>query len=144
MNPIVLPDTPITSDLSPAQVADLIDQAATLIETDGLEVGGYWADALFRPYEAGMSCCTAGALAAVSGYHDVTDVEEAFVGIGSYDPDTGDTSPDCPHPVFEAAMAELGFKRVEDLYDWSDSAGDAEVVATLRDVAAKIRAQAGA
>ena len=57
-----MPDTPITGDLSPAQVADLIDEAATLIESDGLEVGDYWTGALFQPYEPGMPCCTVGAL----------------------------------------------------------------------------------
>ena len=136
-------NTPITRDLTPEQVADAIDQAARLIETDGLEIGGYWADALLRPYEPGMSCCTAGALAVATGYRDVADVEIEFVGIGSYDPDTGVFDDDHPHPVFAAAMAELGFKEVEALYDWSDTAGDREVVDALRDAAAKIRAQAG-
>jgi hypothetical protein len=137
------PDKPITGDLSPAQVADLIDQAATLIETDGLEVGDYWARALFQPYEPGMPCCTVGALAAVSGYRDGIDAEKAFVGIGDYDPETGVTEPDHPHLVMATAMKALGFREAEDLYDWSDNAGDREVVAELRYAAAQIRAQAG-
>jgi hypothetical protein len=133
--------TPITRDLSPDQIADLIDQAAQLIERDGLEIGGYWPDSLLRPYEPGDSCCTAGALAAVAGYHEVVTVEDTFVGIGHYDTETGETEPDHPHPVFAAAMSALGFRRVEDLYDWSDNAGGREVVAELRDAAAKIRAR---
>ncbi|WP_433296519.1 DUF6197 family protein [Pseudonocardia sp. CA-142604] len=139
----IQPDTPIIGDLSPAQVADLIDQAATLIETDGLEVGDYWTKALFQPYEPGMPCCTVGALAAVSGYRDGIDAEKAFVGVGDYDPATGVTEPDSPHLVMVAAMKALGFREAEDLYDWSDNAGDREVVAELRNAAAQIRAQAG-
>lgn len=142
MSTTVTPDRPIPADLTPDQVADLIDQAATLIETDGLEIGGYWPDSLLRPYEPGMSCCAAGALAAVSGYTDVTDVEKGFVGIGELVLDTGDTEPDHPHPVFAAAMPALGFRQVEDLYNWSDNAGDVEVVEALREAAAKIRAGA--
>jgi len=137
------PDTPITGDLSPAQVANLIDQAATLIETDGLEVGDYWTRALFQPYEPGMPCCTVGALAAVSGYRDGIDAEKAFVGVSDYDPQTGVTEPDHPHLVMAAVMKALGFREAEDLYDWSDDAGDQEVVARLRYAAAQIRAQAG-
>jgi hypothetical protein len=137
------PDMPITGDLSPAQVANLIDQAATLIETDGLEVGDYWTRALFQPYEPGMPCCTVGALAAVSGYRDGIDAEKAFVGIGDYDPDTGVSEPDQPHLVMATAMKVLGFREAEDLYNWSDTAGDREVVAELRYAAAQIRAQAG-
>jgi hypothetical protein len=139
----VLPASPITSDLSPARIADLIDAAATLIEADGLEVGSYWAEALLRPYEPGMACCTAGALASVSGYRDVLDVEAGFVGLGHYDAETNTYAEVPAHPVFAAAMAELGFTAVEDLYNWSDAAGDVEVVEALRDAAAKIRAQAG-
>lgn len=134
-------DRPIPGDLTPAQIADRIDQAAHLIETDGLEIGGYWADSLLRPYEPGMSCCTAGALAAVSGYTDITDVEAAFVGLGHYDLETNTYAEVPAHPVFAAAMAELGFRKVEDLYDWSDTAGDAEVVEALRDAATAIRAR---
>jgi hypothetical protein len=137
------PDTPITGDLSPAQIADLIDQAATLIETDGLQVGDYWTRALFQPYEPGMPCCTAGALAAVSGYRDGIDAEKAFVGVSDYDPETGVTEPDHPHLVMATVMKALGFREAEDLYDWSDNAGDREVVAGLRYAAAQIRAQAG-
>jgi hypothetical protein len=140
---MIPPHTPITADLSPAQVADLIDQAATLIETDGLEVGDYWKKALFQPYEPGTPCCTAGALAAVSGYRDGIDAEKAFVGVGDYDPETGATEPDQPHLVMATVMKALGFREAEDLYDWSDNAGDRVVVAELRDAAAKIRAQAG-
>jgi hypothetical protein len=139
----ILPDRPINGDLSPAQVADLIDQAATLIETDGLEVGDYWTSALFQPYEPGIPCCTAGALAAVSGYRDGIDAEKAFVGVSDYDPDTGVTEPDHPHLVMATAMKALGFREAEDLYNWSDNAGDREVVAELRYAAAQIRAQAG-
>lgn len=138
-----LPDTPITGDLSPAQVADLIDQAATLIESDGLEVGDYWTWALVQPYEPGMPCCTVGALAAVSGYRDGMDAEKAFVGVSDYDPETGATEPDHPHLVMATVMKVLGFREAEDLYDWSDNAGNQEVVARLRDAAAQIRAQAG-
>ena len=139
----ILPDTSITGDLSPAQVADLIDQAATLIETDGLEVGDFWPRALIQPYEPGMPCCTVGALAAVSGYRDGIDAEKAFVGVSDYDPETGVTEPDHPHLVMATAMKALGFREAEDLYDWSDNAGDREVVAELRHAAAQIRAQAG-
>jgi hypothetical protein len=139
----ILPDTSITGDLSPAQVADLIDQAATLIETDGLEVGDFWPRALFQPYEPGMPCCTVGALAAVSGYRYGIDAEKAFVGASEYDPETDATEPDHPHLVMATAMKALGFREAEDLYDWSDNAGDREVVAELRYAAAQIRAQAG-
>jgi hypothetical protein len=139
----MLPDKPITGDLSPVQVADLIDLAATLIESDGLEVGDYWTGALFQPYEPGMPCCTVGALAAVSGYRDGIDAEKAFVGVSDYDPETGVAEPDHPHLVMATVMEALGFREAEDLYDWSDDAGDREVVARLRDAAAQIRAQAG-
>jgi hypothetical protein len=139
----ILPDPPFIGDLSPAQVADLIDQAATLIETDGLEVGDYWTRALFQPYKPGMPCCTVGALAAVSGYRDGIAAEKAFVGVGDYDPETGVAEPDHPHLVMATVMKALGFREAEDLYDWSDNAGDREVVAALRYAAAQIRAQAG-
>lgn len=139
----ILPDTPITGDLSPAKVADLIDQAATLIESDGLEVGDYWTRALFQPYVPGTPCCTVGALAAVSGYRDGIDAEKAFVGVSDYDPETGVTEPDHPHLVMATAMTALGFREAEDLYDWSDTAGDHAVVAALRYAAAQIRARAG-
>jgi hypothetical protein len=135
-------DTPTAGDLSPEQVADLIDQAATLIETDGLEVGDYWTGALFQPYAPGMPCCTVGALAAVSGYRDGTDAERAFVGVSDYDPRNGVTEPDHPHLVMATLMKALGFRVAEDIYDWSDNAGDREVVAELRYAAAQIRAQA--
>jgi hypothetical protein len=138
-----LSDTLITGDLSPAQVADLIDQAATLIETDGLEVGDYWTKALFQPYEPGLPCCTVGALAAVSGYRDGIAAEKAFVGVGDYDPEIGVAEPDHPHLVMATVMKALGFREAEDLYDWSDKAGGREVVAALRYAAAQIRAQAG-
>jgi hypothetical protein len=138
-----LPVTPIPEDLAPAQVADLIDKAATLIETDGLEVGDYWTSALFQPYEPGMACCTVGALAAVSGYRDGIDAEKAFVGVSDYAPGIGVTEPDHPHLVMATVMKALGFREAEDLYDWSDNASDREVVAELRYAAAQIRAQAG-
>ncbi|MFC5236043.1 DUF6197 family protein [Pseudonocardia zijingensis] len=138
-----LPDTPITKDLSPAQVADLIDQAAALIESDGLEVGDYWTWALFQPYEPGIPCCTVGALAAVSGYRDGMDAEKTFVGVSSYNPETGVTEPDRPHLVMATVMKVLEFREAEDLYDWSDNAGNQEVVARLRYAAAQVRAQAG-
>jgi hypothetical protein len=134
--------TPITEDLSLGQVADLIDQAAMLIETDGLEVGDYWTRAPFQPYEPGMACCTVGALAAVSGYCDGVDAEKAFVGVGEYNPEAGVTEPDHPHLVMATVMKALGFREAEDLYDWSDNAGDRAVVAALRYTAAQIRAQA--
>jgi hypothetical protein len=136
-------DTPISGDLSPAQVADLIDQAATLIETDGLEVGDYWTRALFQPYEPGTPCCTVGALAVVSGYRDGIGAEKAFVGVSDYDPKTGVTEPDHPHLVIATAMKALGFREAEDVYEWSDHAGDREVVAELRFAAAQIRTQSG-
>jgi hypothetical protein len=139
----ILSDTPISGDLSPAQVADLIDEAATLIETDGLEVGDYWTRALFQPYEPGMPCCTVGALAVVSGYRDGIGAEKAFVGVGDYDPEIGVIEPDQPHLVMSTAMKALGFREAEDLYDWSDNADDREVVAELRFAAAQIRAQSG-
>jgi hypothetical protein len=132
------PATPITEDLPPERIADLIDQAAQLIETDGLEVGDLWPGALFGPYEPGSSCCTAGALAVVCGYRRAEQVEEAFTATSPID--DGEV-PWNPHPVFSAVMAELGFTKPEDLYDWSDSAGAREVVKELRIAAAKIRAR---
>lgn len=134
--------TPISGDLSPEQVADLIDRAATIIETDGLEVGDFWAGAVFRPYEPGLPCCTVGALAAVAGYRDGVEAEKAFVGVSDYDPETGAAEPDRPHPVMATVMRALGFREAEDLYEWSDNAGDEEVVARLRSAAAAIRAHA--
>lgn len=130
-----------TTVIPDSQIADLIDQAAQLIHDDGLEIGGYWTDALLRPYEPGMPCCTAGALAAVCGYRETPAVETEFCGIGLYDPDTGLFDDDHPHPVFAALLAELGFRLIEDLYDWSDKAGDREVVEALREAAAEIRAR---
>lgn len=130
-----------TTVIPDSQIADLIDQAAQLIHDDGLEIGGYWTDALLRPYEPGMPCCTAGALAAVCGYRETPAVETEFCGIGLYDPDTGVTGADDPHPVLAAVMVELGFKCIEDLYDWSDEGDTREVVEELREVAASIRAR---
>jgi hypothetical protein len=139
----VPPPAPITTDLTPDQIADLIDQAAQLIETDGLEIGDLWtADTGRWDYEPGDSCCTAGALAVVCGYRRADQVEEAFTAtssVGAVDED----GQEClwePHPVFAAVMAEFGFAEVEDLYDWSDKAGDREVVGALREAAANIRA----
>jgi hypothetical protein len=140
VNAIVIPDRPIPADLSPAQVADLIDAAATLIDTDGLEIGGYWTEAVLRDYEPGDSVCTLGALAVTCGYRSPVDVEDGFAGLPRYDVDERDFVDGTPHTVWTAALAALGFQRVEDLYDWSDKAGDREVVDALREAAAKIRA----
>jgi hypothetical protein len=137
----VPPPAPIPTDLTPEWIAAIIDHAADLIETDGLEVGSFWADALFGPYEPGSSCDAAGALAVVCGFRRPADVEDGFIGLGSYDPETGITAPDTPHPAFEAAMAALGFREAEDLHNWSDTAGDHAVVERLREAATKIRAR---
>jgi hypothetical protein len=140
----VLPDTPITGDLPPERIADLIDQGAQLIATHGLEIGDLWPDALLRPYEPGDPCCTAGALAVVCGFRRAEDVEEMFTAT-TPDPTVPDDiyPPWTPHPVFAAVIAELGFTKPEDLYDWSDTATGTEVMEALREAAAKIRAQAG-
>jgi hypothetical protein len=138
------PDTPITEGLTPERIADLIDQAAQLIYENGLEIGDLWTDAIHFPYEPGASCCTAGALAAACGYRDAIDVETAFVGIGYYDVTTDAYVELVAHPVFAAVMAELDFEQVEDLYNWSDTATDTEVVGALRDAATAIRARAQA
>jgi hypothetical protein len=140
----ILPEAPISGDLSPERIADLVNQAATLIETDGLEVGGYWTEALLRPYEPGDRCCTVGALSVVCGYRQPGTVEDDFLGLSTFNVETRSFTAGSPHPVFTAAAAALGFRRVEDLYDWSDKAGDAEVVEALREAAAKIRARGGA
>jgi hypothetical protein len=139
-------DRPITEDLTPNQIADLIDAAAQLIETDGLEVGDLWSAATDRwDYEPGDSCCTAGALAVVCGYRRADQVEEAFTATSCVDAcdEDGQELPWEPHPVFAAVLDKLGFDTPEDLYNWSDSAGDSRVVAALREAATKIRAQAG-
>lgn len=141
MPTIVTPDKPITGDLTPEQIADLIDQAATLIYNEGLMVGELWASSL-EPYEPGKQCCTVGALAVVSGFRDADDVEEVFTGnVPRFDPEVGADVALDPHPVFAAVMAELGFKQPEDLYDWSDSEQDRIVVEELRAAAAAIRAR---
>jgi hypothetical protein len=134
---IVLPDTPISGPLTPDRIADLIDQAAQLIEANGLEIGDLWPDALLRPYEPGDSCCTGGALAVVCGYRRAEDVEEAFTASIPTDEDL----PWTPHPVFAAVMAELECVAPEHLYDWSDNSGQDSVVEALRGAAAAIRAR---
>lgn len=142
MTTTVVPDRPITGDLTPERIADLIDQAAQLIERDGLEVGDLWTAATGRwDYEPGDSCCTAGALAVVCGYRRAEQVEEAFTATGSVNAVDENGQEWEPHPVFAAVMAEFGFTEVEHLYDWSDRAGDREVVRVLRYAAAAIRAR---
>lgn len=131
------PDRPITGDLTPEQTADLIDAAATLIHDNGLEIGDLWPGALLQPYEPGMPCCIAGALAVVCGYRRAEHVEEAFTATSPDDED----APWTPHPVLAAVMAELVFDEPEDLYDWSDTAHDQEVVEALRAAADAIRAR---
>jgi hypothetical protein len=129
----------------PAVQAHYIEQAADHIAAYGLHEGDWWEQrydehGLWQPhagYQDGSSCCTVGAIAVSLGYRSGDDVHNVVCGL---DPD--DVKPAAPHPVLAALMQALNAARVEDVFDWSDSARDDQVVARLRDIAAQLRAQA--
>lgn len=124
----------------PAVQAHYIELAAAHIERYGLHQGGYWPttfgdnglqiDDSFGP---GMPCCTVGAIAVVLDVHEPLDVDTKILGHDPY------AAAEQPHPVLAALMWALCATEVEQVFAWSDSARDAQVVARLRYVAAQLR-----
>jgi hypothetical protein len=134
-----LPAQPIAAEnLDLAAIADRVDLAAALIERDGLEHGDLWDTGLLLDYRDGVACSADGALAVVCGYRNARQAEAEFFGTDVLYLDA-DQVPSAPHPVLAAVMAEMCCVRVEELFDWSDSARPDQVVARLRQVAAAFR-----
>jgi hypothetical protein len=69
-------DPPTTDTL-----AQLLADAATLIERDGLHQGGYWDGDLLFDYRAGVALDAVGALAVVAGHTRTETVEVEFLGL---------------------------------------------------------------
>jgi hypothetical protein len=127
--------------LPPVQ-AHYIELAADYIERHGKFDRGYWP--LNRDehgiwlgqddFEPGMPCCTVGAIAVQLGIENQADVDKNVLGM---DPFKGLQE---PHPVLVALQQGMHGATVEDIFAWSDSARDDQVVARLRQVAAQLRA----
>ncbi|MHA6626916.1 DUF6197 family protein [Pseudonocardia sichuanensis] len=133
-----LPVRPIPEpDLTPAVLAEIIEQAAHLIARTGLHVGDFWPGEI--EWTPGQPCCTAGALGLASGYRSRRDVNYAFVGIDAYDVATQTYRADDPHPALLAVMRHLRFGAAEELFAWSDVVGRDVVVRTLQGCAAGVR-----
>ena len=124
----------------PAVQAHYIEQAADHIERYGLHQGAYWPttfgdnglqiDDTFAPQ---MPCCTVGAIAVALDVHEPVDVDTKILGHDPY------AAAEQPHPVLAALMHALCATEVEQVFSWSDSARDDQVVARLRYVAAQLR-----
>lgn len=125
----------------PAVQAHFIDLAAAHIERYGLHQGAYWPttfgdnglqiDDSFGP---GMPCCAVGAIAVALDVHEPLDVDTKILG---HDPFA---AAEQPHPVLAALMWALCATEVEQVFAWSDSARDDQVVARLRYTADQLRA----
>jgi hypothetical protein len=116
------------------EIADILDRAALLIEHDGRETGGYWADDDCQ-YEPGTSLCAAAAIGVAAGYTTRHEIEDDVVGVS-------DRPGPRRHPAFAAMMDQLRAVHAFQVFAWSDSATPDQVVARLRACAADVRAVA--
>jgi hypothetical protein len=141
MQTTVPASAPVAPDFTRPDVqAHYIELAAAHIERYGLHQGAYWPttfgdnglqiDDTFAPQ---MPCCTVGAIAVALDVHEPVDVDARILG---HDYFTGDVT---PHPVLAVLMHALCATEVEQVFAWSDSARDDQVVARLRYIAAQLR-----
>lgn len=129
------------------ELADIVDQAADLIDTVGLHQGGLWptrTGTRLDPYRPGQPCCVAGALGVALGVTDPAAIEADLLGLDLvYDHLAGKQVRLGEHPVMHVLIAELDLHSCEDLFVWSDSSTHLEVVTELRSAADRIRANVG-
>lgn len=143
MTALDLPTAPLNPDLlDEYAIADALDRAAHLIQTDGLATGEYWDCSLYGTcWTAGRGCCTVGAIAVAVGHRDLDAVDAQVAGVDSYDPDLGVVVHPV-HPVLAALMAHRDTGDPVDVMNWSDRATEREVLAELRACAATLRIHA--
>lgn len=137
--------TPV-DDLTPDAIADILERAATVIEAEGLCVGDYWPIDFSRndrenTWEPGRSCCSAAAIGVAAGYRNGREIGDTVVGFARFD---GFEPPPVPistnpHPALRALLKHLGLLTAEELFEWSDEAGQTKVVETLRECATALR-----
>lgn len=135
--------TPPDQASTAVELADLLDQAAALIERDGLHRGDYWPAGIALPYAAGQPVDVVGALAVAAGITDAAEIDEQVIGTYRYNPVRHAAEEGVPHPVITVLRKHLGLPDIEELFAWSDNHGAAEVIVELRVCAAKLRIGAG-
>lgn len=121
---------------SNAELGDILDKAAVIIERDGLAQEGYWKDDLGRSpdeYRPGLCCCVAGAITVAVGGTLIDDA--ATVATGSRDDS---------HPAVGALLEHLGLAVPFQLFEWNDDSlrTEASVAHTLRECATNLRGAA--
>lgn len=146
MTDLALPTQPLTpAQLDPAGIADALDRAANLIQSNGLATGEYWECQLFATrWTEGRGCDVLGAIGVAVGYRDHWAVDEEIVGVDRYDPQLHAHILGTPHPVLAALITHLGVRLPLDVMNWSDQTSDRVVVEQLRACAAGLRVQADA
>lgn len=131
-----LPQTPIPDEtLTPEQIGRILDDAAALIDRDGLHVGDWWRHAGAVDWTPGRPCCAAGAIGVAAGYRRGRDIDGPITGLGARLIRTPR-----PHPAFAALMRHLDVTIAADVFDWADRSTRSGVADTLRETAAVVRA----
>lgn len=136
-----LPDHPIpNAELSPPVIADILDRAAALIASDGLNTGDWWPDAHRCTWQPGMACDVAGSIGVASGHRVGAAIDYQVVGVDIYDPVRREHVDGVPHPAFAALMHHLHASEVEQVFRWSDDTPAGQVIERLRTCAAELLA----
>lgn len=125
--------------MSPADMARRVDQAADMIERDGLHTGGYFEGAWILSYAPGLRCCTVGALAVTCDITSGLAIDFDFCGCPRWDLTHNRYVEVDLHPLLAAVLRELGLHNIEQVFDWSDSSSQSTVVQALRGVACRLR-----
>jgi hypothetical protein len=131
----------------PAVQAAYLELAAAHIKSFGKVEREWWKvidpttgfPLLIADFRDGSPTCTVGAIAVQLGYRTHRQVFTVVCGLPD---EPTDEAPRDPHPVVAALMRELNCRDLWDLFAWSDSARDDQIVDRLREVATELRGRA--
>jgi hypothetical protein len=111
-------------------LAHVLDRAAQIIEEHGLNREAFFGADSFI-YSPGMPCCTVGASGVALGLRYTTELAEQL-GADDYLP---------YHRALKTLMRHEHLQTMSALYQWSDTADQADVVAALQETAAGLRGE---
>lgn len=131
----------ITKQHTDTDIAEHLERAAQMIDTAGLNRGGYWEGPLRVRYVRDTPVDAVGALAITYGLTLKLDVDEHFAGVPFFHQRSGDYVGKDVHPALAALMADLAFTKVEQVFEWSDNAEGYLVVDSLRSLANELRSR---
>jgi hypothetical protein len=113
--------------------ADVLDQAAAVIEANGLHKDAWWYRVGYadRPVEwtPGTPCCATTAIAVAMGRRQIREVQHILHG---------------EHPALMALVDRLALHQPSEILSWNDhpSRTAGQVVTAMRDAAVALRARA--